>query len=522
MSRSSDQAVRLTAGAEGTVLEALRSQGVTLASPCGGAGTCGKCRIIVRRAGGLEEEVLACQEPAVRVKEVLIPPGAFEERRAMDVVLEGVPASHGWEAERAEGFGLALDVGTTTIVCRLVDLKTGAVIESGGLANPQRSFGADVISRITAAEAEHLEELQRAVNEGITNLARTLLERAEVNASIVVRAVVAGNTVMEHLAAGVDPTPIGRAPFTAPTLFGCMQPLQALADLGCSAREAFFAPCVAGYVGGDITADLLSLGMTTSSEPRLLADLGTNGEMALSTSDGIICCATAAGPVFEGANITFGMPAYPGAVARVRWEEGSLLVETIEDSPAQGICGSGLIDVLALLLDAGILEESGLMLEADELDVAVPPALAERLGTHEGMAAFWVTPQIAVTQRDVRNVQLAKAAICAGMLTLLQSARVQPDQVARLDIAGGLGQNVDLRNAVRIGLFPEELLGVAHSVGNMAIEGAALALEGEAAREELGRIAQGARYLELSTSSLFNENYLEAMEFPSPASSDTR
>ncbi len=512
-----DQVVRIAPDAEDSVLEALRSQGVNLASPCGGAGTCGKCKVTVRRAEDIEETVLACQEPAALVKDVLVSEGAFGEGRPMDVVLEGVSAVDIWKADRRKGFGLALDVGTTTIACHLYDLKTGTVIGSGGHANPQRSFGADVISRITAAEAGHEAELQRVVNEAIAVLARRLIERAGIKASDVARAVVAGNTVMEHLAAGVDPAPIGRAPFTAPTLFGCLQPLQALSDLGCSTHEAFFAPCVAGYVGGDITADVLSLGMASSSDFRLLADLGTNGEMALSTPDGIICCATAAGPVFEGANITFGMPAYPGAVARVRWEAESLVVETISDEPVQGICGSGLIDVLALLLDMGIIEESGLMLEAGELDAAVPPLLAERLGTHEGAPAFWVTPQIAVTQRDVRNVQLAKAAICAGVLTLLEGAQVEPARVTRLNIAGGLGQHLSLRNAVRIGLIPRELLGVARSVGNAAIEGAGLALVSDAAREELGCIAQGAQYLELSTSSLFNERYLEAMEFPSQA-----
>ncbi len=510
----SDQVVRLASDAKGSVLEALRSQGIKLASPCGGAGTCGKCKVTVRRAEVIEETELACQESTASVKDVLVPEDAFlGEGRAMDVVLGGTSAANPWKADHGEGFGLALDVGTTTIACHLYDLKTGTVIESGGRANPQGSFGADVISRITAAEAGHGAELQRVVNEAIAALACRLIERAGIKASGIVRAVVAGNTVMEHLAAGVDPAPIGRAPFTAPTLFGCMQPLQALGYLGCSTREAFFAPCVAGYVGGDITADVLSLGMASSSDLRLLADLGTNGEMALGTPDGIICCATAAGPVFEGANITFGMPAYPGAVARVRWEAEGLVVETVNDEPAQGICGSGLIDVLALLLDVGIIEEGGLMLEADELDATVPSTIAERVGTHEGAPAFWVTPQIAVTQRDVRNVQLAKAAICAGMLTLLESAQIEPAQVVRLDIAGGLGQHLSLRNAARIGLFPRVLSGVARSVGNAAIEGAGLALMSDAAREELGRIARGARYLELSTSSTFNERYLEAMEF---------
>lgn len=497
-----------------TVLETLRREGVSLASPCGGAGTCGKCRVALRRPDGTIEEVLACQEPAMPGMEALLPKDVSEDGDVMDVVLQGSQVVEAWVADEADGFGLAIDVGTTTLACRLLDLHTGNVLASSGLANPQRGFGADVISRITAVGAGHLDALQTAVNEGIVQLVHDMLEQAGVSADKVNRVSLAGNTVMEHLACGIDPTPIGSAPFTPPMLFGEDQPLQALANLGCGVQEAFFLPCVAGYVGGDITADILSLGMTRSDKPHLLADLGTNGEMALSGPSGFICCATAAGPVFEGANITFGMPAYPGAISKVAVEDGTLHIETINGEPAKGICGSGLIDVLALLLDAGIVEESGLMLEADEVEGKLPYGLALRLEEYDGAPAFWVAPHIAVTQRDVRNVQLAKAAITAGIGTLVQESGLSMSDIARFDIAGGLGQKLNLRNAARVGLFPEELLGVARSVGNAAVEGAACALISSAAREASVDIAQHATYLELSTSSAFNERYLEAMEFP--------
>ncbi len=504
------------AGGE-TVLEALRRLGLGAAveAPCGGAGTCGKCRVGVRRPGEAEaHEALACQMRAEEGMEVMLLEEAADWSE-MDVSLRAACTQTAFLPDAgADGLGLAFDVGTTTIVCRLHDLHTGRLLADAGAANPQRAFGADVIARISAAMDGRLDELAQAACSGMAALAEEVLAAAGRSGHDVSRVALCGNTVMEHLVAGINPEPIGSTPFMPPTLFGSARPWAALAQAAVACNEALFAPCVAGYVGGDITCDLLALGMASCADPVLLVDLGTNGEMALSCAGGITTCATAAGPVFEGANIRFGMPAYPGAISCVRLVGGRLEVRTIGDAPVRGICGTGLIDAVALLLDAGVLDESGLLMEADEVDGEVPEAIRSRLGECEGAAAFWITPEAAVTQRDVRNIQLAKAAIRAGILTLVEDAGLQLEEVSCVHVAGGFGQFLDLRNAARIGLVPAELLGVAHVVGNVAIEGISAALMSAAAREELTAIAQACGYLELSNSAAFNEAYLDAMEFP--------
>lgn len=507
---------QVAAGGE-TVLEALRrfDAGVSVEAPCGGAGTCGKCRVSVKRPDESEaHEALACQVQAEEGMEVTLldEPSVASE---MDVSLRAACAQAAFDPDAdAEGLGLAFDVGTTTIVCRLLDLRTGQLLADAGAANPQRAFGADVIARISAAMDGHLDELAHAVRDGMASLADEVLAAAGRSEREVGRVALCGNTVMEHLAAGINPESIGSAPFTPPTLFGDVRLWRGLERTDVLCDEALFAPCVAGYVGGDITCDLLATGMAACAEPALLVDLGTNGEMALGCAGGITTCATAAGPVFEGANIRFGMPAYPGAVSRVRLEEGRLEVQAIGGAQVRGICGTGLIDVVALLLDSGVVDESGMLLEADEVNVGTPEVIRSRLAPHEGDPAFWVTPEVAVTQRDIRNIQLAKAAICAGILTLVKDAGLRPEDIGRVYVAGGFGQFLDLRNAVRIGLLPSCLLEAARAVGNVAMEGISAALMSSAAWDELIAIARSCGYLELSNSAAFNEAYLDAMEFP--------
>ena len=501
--------------AEGqTLLDTLRQEGIDVPSPCGGAGTCGKCKVHVVFPEGTEEDVLACQTVAAEGMSVTVPDSTENAAADMEVSLGGADANNAGRSD-AEGLGLAFDVGTTTLVARLYDLHTGAVLANVGAANPQRSFGADVISRISAVGKGHLEELHASVNEALAGLTAQVLENAGASAQRITRVALAGNTVMEHLACGVDPSPIGVVPFTPPTLFGQLRKLSALESVSCAADEAYVLPCVAGYVGGDITADLLALDVCASERPVLMVDLGTNGEIALGSTKGLSCCATAAGPVFEGANIKCGMPAYPGAISQVRLEGDDIEVETIDGEPARGICGTGLIDTIALLLELGIVDEAGVMLSGDELAQDVPDGLTKRLVDVDDVLAFEVAPGIAVTQRDVRNVQLAKAAICAGIATLMDHCGLAAEDIAHLDVAGGFGQFLNLAHAARIGLIPAELLPVARSVGNTAIEGAGLALSNAQEREKLEALAQSADYVELSTDAGFNMRYVDHMEFPS-------
>ncbi|MDD5893659.1 MAG: ASKHA domain-containing protein, partial [Coriobacteriaceae bacterium] len=302
------------------------------------------------------------------------------------------------------------------------------------------------------------------------------------------------------------PHGIGVAPFEPVTLFG-----DKVEFLG---EQAFFAPCVAGYVGGDITCGLLAIDVRSEDEPVLFLDLGTNGEMALGDRSGIVTCATAAGPVFEGSNVRFGMPAYPGAISSVRLVDGSLELEVIGGEEPVGICGTGLIDAVAVLLELGIVDETGRMLDDDEAaDEVDDEDLAGRVFELDGRPAFRLAGEIAITQEDIRNLQLAKAAVMGGIETLMERRGIDAFDVAKLQIAGGFGQYLDLRNAARIGLFPEELLDKASSVGNTSIEGASAALFSSAAREELARIVEVCDYVELSGDAAFNAHYIDAMMF---------
>ena len=249
----------------------------------------------------------------------------------------------------------------------LVDLATGQVLGTAGKVNPQATYGSDVIARIeTATRPSDSAALSNLLRTAIDQLVATLGRQAAVDPLRIKRLVVVGNTVMEHFAAGLDPCPIGVAPFTPTSLFGAS--LELHAPTGAARKRAYFAPAIAGYVGGDITAGLHAAGMADREQLQLFIDIGTNGEMALGNRDGMICCATAAGPAFEGASIALGMPALPGAVCAVRLTGQTLQIDTIDGLPALGICGSGLLDAVACLPEAGLVDETGRMASPDEVE----------------------------------------------------------------------------------------------------------------------------------------------------------
>jgi len=295
-------------------------------------------------------------------------------------------------------------------------------------------------------------------------------------------------------------------PFTPLSLFGDMHKIDGLGN-------CYFSPCIAGYVGGDITAGLLARGFD-DGRTRLLLDLGTNGEMALSHAGRIACCATAAGPVFEGANVRFGMPAGPGAISQVSLVDGNVNINVIGDGAPIGICGTGIIDAVALMVETGVVDETGYLLDADDAeDEGIE--LAGWLGEEDDGNVFYLTEDhtLFITQADVRSMQLAKAAVCAGVHTLMEAHNVTCNQIEGLEIAGGFGRYLNLASAARIGLFPAELLDRAASVGNTSAEGASAMLISHKARTRAEQIVESCDYLELSTSASFNGFYVDMMEF---------
>jgi len=494
---TSDTTLTVRAGEGNSVLEAIRLSGAAFSAPCGGKGSCGKCGVFIRDARGLSYH-LACQTPIAEGMSVEI-----ESAAPLLIEDEGLTRSCTPDVGLS-GLGVAVDIGTTTLASRLFDLSNGSLLASATLVNPQIVFGSDVISRIDVSMAGSLGALHKSITGALERLIAELCHKADRSPDAIARIVLAGNTVMEHIVCGLAPDSIGVSPFEPLTHFGDLHTIPGLSV------PAVLAPCVAGYVGGDITSGILATGMHTADLPTLLIDLGTNGEMALGSKDGLSCCATAAGPVFEGANIRYGMPALPGAIHAAHDEGGQLVCETIGGGTALGICGTGLIDIIAWLLATGIVDESGLMLSATEI-----PTHAAQLGMEGSQGIFYLNDEhtVGVTQADVRNFQLGKSAILAGITVLLEQTGTTLDAIQHLLIAGGFGRRLDLAHAAAVGLFPRSLLDRARAVGNTSIEGASIALLDSALAEELRELPKLCHYVELSTSPRFNELFMDCLIF---------
>ena len=486
-----------------TLLDLLREQkGVSFSAPCGGEGKCGKCTVEL----GDGRRVLACQTLAEDGMTVIVP-----RQQEQHVMLQGASAQITPD-EGLEGYGVACDIGTTTVVCHLLDLKRGLRMATAGEGNRQQAFGADVISRIRAAEEGHLKELTKLITDQLSDMILDLCRKAEIRLEQIRSMAVAANTTMCHLLTGLDPSGIGRAPFQPLSYFGTEVSAQTL-HLPFDG-PVYISPAVSGYVGGDITSDLVAVDIQNRKQPVLLIDVGTNGEMVLGCGEKLLCCSTAAGPAFEGAQIRFGMTAKPGAIHSVEYRDGRVVCSVLGDAEAVGICGSGLIDAIAVMLDLGALDETGRILDPEEDDDIPEEALPWLFEDENGEAAFRLTEQVWVTQGDVRKVQLGKGAIAAGEQVLINAYGVGYDEIGALYLAGGFGSYIRPSSAARIGMIPQELLPVTKAAGNTAAEGACMALLSGKVREELQRLHRQMNYIELSGREEFNGAYMEAMMFP--------
>ena len=523
-----------------TILEYCRSHGVTgIEAPCGGKGTCGKCKVTVTKP--YYKEVLACQtkicdgmEIIVGRKEstgtkedsmVVLTNGRsisekFNEHVNRNVVLQEDAANEPEKVESNAGTLAACDIGTTTVVCYLIDKETGQIIAVRSGANPQRSFGADVLSRIDAAARADdndkanggLQMMQSQIVSLLNGFISDML--MECGRTEVCLFSVAGNTVMCHLLMGISPEKLGRAPFMPDEYFGReFNPL----DIGLeNCQTMIIFPAVSGFVGGDITAGMMET--VNCKALTLYLDIGTNGEMALGKGDRYVCCATAAGPAFEGAQIEMGMPASRGAVDKV-WLEGRRIKYSVigNDRPV-GLCGSGLIDALAILLKAGIIDENGTILSGQELPILFRSYVFEveaedAAQSTESSLAVHIAPGVYITQEDIRKLQLAKGAIAAGIEVLFKEYGCKPCDLDILTFAGGFGNYIDKASAAAIGLFPPELLDRAKEVGNAAGNGAVSAALSQEAWESALDISGKMRYIELASYPHFDEIYVEHMNF---------
>ncbi|MFA6134277.1 MAG: ASKHA domain-containing protein [Phycisphaerae bacterium] len=588
------------------VLEAAAEAGLTLETPCGGGGTCGKCRVQIvsgacppGEADGRvfnEQELrdgwrLACQTsicgptvihvpsaslfadghqivtasqtesarqllPAVRKVPVELPSPtlasahpdllSLEEKlgpiRGDLSLLRRLPALLRKNNFRgtavltdhrlidfesgdtsARCYGLAVDIGTTTLAASLMDLCSGEEVALTAAMNAQVRFGDDVLSRINYASAGGARELAEALVADINEMIGRLCAESGIPRTDIYEVSLAGNTTMEHLLCGLDVEPLGQVPFVPTCGRGLML---AAADLGILIHGrggAYVFPVIGGFVGGDTVAGMLATRIAETDGPVLMVDIGTNGEIVLAHEGRILAASTAAGPAFEGARISRGMRATRGAIEKVVIEGGDLRWGVIGDVEPLGLCGSGLIDLAAELLRVGVIDYTGRLCGSDELPADLPPAMGQRVGRDDKGGAIFVLganggtsrPPLTLTQKDVRELQLAAGAIRAGISILLKQAGLATGDLQRVLIAGGFGSFIRRSNAQRIGLLPAD---VDHRriqyIGNASLAGAKWALLSTAARQQGEDLARRAIHVELSQDCNFQMEFAEAMIFP--------
>jgi len=424
---------------------------------------------------------------------------------------------------QTEIFVAAVDVGTTTLVAELVGLD-GVPRSVAARLNPQTHFGDDVLSRILHVRQDppSLRRMQESVVAACNEMLEQVCAEAGVSRRRIYLVSIAGNTTMQQLFCGIDPSPLGEAPFVPAMGRGLMC---RATELGLNIHPqgmAYVLPIIGGFIGGDTVAGILVAELCQGAELRLFVDIGTNGEIAVWTGSRLLTASTAAGPAFEGARISCGMRACRGAIEKVLFD-GRLRLNVIADALPAGLCGSGLIDLAAELLRHGLLDVRGRFATPQQLPPDVPRELAERLINHNGQAAFLLVPAeeaadgrpIVLTQQDVRELQLAVGAIRAGTAVLLRQAGVEAHDLHRVFIGGGFGNFIRRRNAQRIGLLPPKL---EHSriryLGNTALAGARLTALSRTARQAAEQIARKAVHVDLSGEPEFQRCYAESMLFP--------
>ena len=605
------QRVELEAGK--TLLDAINSAGIEgFDAPCGGKGTCGKCRVTIHSGlpepGSLDlkfltqEQIesgvrLACRvfpdddmeisissegkkaliqssflgevgtevlkdksvysrdfvrlpEPSIedqrsdlkRLKEALVLP---TRRLVSDLplrllrelpsvlrendfsvtisVFNEEPVSVSGGDVSGEYYAVAVDIGTTTVVSYLLSLSgdnRGDIIDHISGLNSQKGYGGDVVSRIEyCMQADgNLEELQCRITSQISRMITDLAARNSINIENIGLVTIAGNTTMTHLFEGLDPAGIAAAPFIPVDTGLRLEPasdfgLELHSGCGCAVL-----PGIASYVGSDITAGIAATGMHESDELCLLIDIGTNGEIVLGDRNGMTACSTAAGPALEGANISCGMGGVPGAINSLSAEEQGenevFSFSVIDEAEPSGICGSGIVDAVALFVEAGLIDETGRIPEPEELAAnGVHHGWINCVVKDESGISIRITDEISITQKDIREVQMAKAAIAAGVKTLLSETGRSVSDIKRLFIAGGFGAAMNKSSAAAVGLFPAELEEVVEIAGNTAGKGAILSALSENVMRDMKKIAEDVVYIELSTSAMFQQEYMMSMYF---------
>lgn len=461
-----------------TVMKAAKLAGIFSDAPCGGRGTCGKCKIVVNG-----QEALACQTIAQYDLSVVLP-----QKEKIKTMVSGIGIQI--EPDERDPYVIAFDVGTTTVVSYLLNGVSGKVLSQAGALNPQAAFGADIISRIQYVVDTGSTELFICLKKTLELLTEEVAMQANIKKEQITLAAVAGNTAMHHLLLEIDPTPLTVPPYM-PGIFEALErPAKGLLPI---AEQGIvrILPNIAGFVGGDTTACMLTVRFDQLKKLTLLIDIDTNGEMVLGDCHQRIACSTAAGPAFEGAKISCGMRGVQGAVDHVWNKNGEICWHVIGGGDAVGICGSGLLDLIAVLLENGTIRSDGRMVGQKEY--------------HLGNTG------VVLTQKDVREVQFAKSAIRTGIELLAETRGVRIEEIENVYFAGAFGNYLNPHSACRIGMLPSCLEDRIQGIGNAAGEGAKLCALSWKEFDDSKHLAENTEFLELASLPQFQSIYLKEL-----------
>ena len=468
------------------ISDAARTAGAEITTPCGGTGRCGRCTVIIE--GDFEDRVLACMTAVDRDMAVMIPEDSGKVVAATDdkqLDIDDLTPISG-------NYGLAVDIGTTTVALDIMDMATGKEVFSAADVNGQKRLGDDVLARIQYAADGGTDELRALIIKTINDLISDFGDRGSIDS-----AYIAGNTTMEHLFVGVDPTPIRTEPYEPVVISSELSGRDSGLNISPEAK-VLTMPCISAYVGGDITSDIVYAGMDRSEGMSLLIDVGTNGEVALGNADMLMVCSSSAGPAFEGGNLRSGMLAKPGAIDSVRIKDGKAEYTVIGGVEPKGICGSGIIDLLAQLYLNGLVDRRGNFTEKAELK--------------DGRYILY--GDIGISVSEIRDVMMTKAAIFSASRSLVRNLGIEFTDLDRIYIAGGFGNFIDMDSAIAIGMFPDIPRDRFVYLGNASLAGAKAALLSSSFRERIDGAFGKMTYLDLSSDPVFFDEYMSAQFIP--------
>jgi uncharacterized 2Fe-2S/4Fe-4S cluster protein (DUF4445 family) len=525
----------ITVASGTTILDAARICDITIESPCNAIGTCGKCTVLIEG-----KSVLACQYVVSEDTEIVLKDHTVDNKSlkilagGTDFIYEKDPfITKRLENNKTAVYGggellgyedgdttdavyaLAVDIGTTTLVTGLVDAHNGKTIGSESALNPQAVYAQDVLGRIQfASNPDGLKTMQSVFIEALQTMIASLTQKTGVKQERIYEVVYSGNTTMLHLACGVDPSSLGRFPYT-PKLQG--GEYRNADELSISPfGRIWLPPVVSAYVGADIVSGILASGLDEKKGVTVFIDIGTNGEMVLARNGSLAASSTSAGPAFEGMNISCGMRASRGAIESFAIDGDEITYEVIgrntgweNSEPITGICGSGLLDIAGELVRTGVIGKTGRFAKPNE----IAGNLAQRFRDVNGKNAFFISGEVYLSQNDVRQIQLAKGAIRCGIEMLLERSCLSATDVDAVEIAGSFGYHLQEKSLINIGLLPPEFAGKVVFVGNTSMSGAVAFLLNKGFREKMMEIVGRVNKVELANDKEFEKKFVSRLGF---------